>query len=261
MSVAESRHREYWLSKLEIPSENSPTALIIYGTRYLGENLSRMASNFNHVKYITGRGKFLDDLFITNISGRCVAIATAYGAPMAAELVHVFCEIGVDVVIHTGSCGSLTSDLELGTVLVVSKAWSGEGVSQYYLPKKPFFKSTLSVPILARAIKTSHLTVKTGPVFTTSACLMESDKDKNTWRSKGCLAVDMECASVFSVCHYYHVQCAALLWVSDLVNGQCAAPISPIDGEELNSLKNRLLEISIEIMLNATDNKIQISRD
>lgn len=255
MSVTGNKQRDYWLSKLQIPRENAPSALIIYGTRYLSENLNRLASNFPRVEHITGRGKFLDDLFVTNISGHSVAIATAYGAPMAAELVHVFCEIGVDVIIHTGSCGSLTSDLELGSILSVSEAWSGEGVSQYYCPSQQSFKSSIPRKTLDRSLKTDQLQVKTGSIFTTSASLMESDEITNVWRSKGCIAVDMECASVFSICHHYQVDCSAFLWVSDLVHGQGGAPTLAIDNYRMSFLKNWLLARSISIVCDMVTNR------
>lgn len=208
---------EYWCKTFGVDRDSVPLGLFLYGTRYLQENVDFFSRYFENVVYLDKRHHFIKDAFIGLYKGKPMAFAAVYGAPMAAEVAHIFCRMGVKFVLQSGSCGSLSAKAPLGSFICVDNAYSGEGVSQYYSPKQKKIQSIPPAKIIAKLLDGNLENIQIGSIFTTSAIFMETPLHVKRWKSLGCIVVDLETSAVFSVCRSFKVNRGALLWVSDAV--------------------------------------------
>ena len=64
---------------------------------------------------------------------RILAISTGMGGPSTAICVEELADLGVKDMIRIGSCGALQKDLELGQLVICSRAVCDDGTSQSYL--------------------------------------------------------------------------------------------------------------------------------
>lgn len=64
---------------------------------------------------------------------RILAISTGMGGPSTAICVEELADLGVKDMIRIGSCGALQKDLELGELVICSRAVCDDGTSQSYL--------------------------------------------------------------------------------------------------------------------------------
>ena len=125
--------------------------------------------------------------------------ATGMGRPSAAIVVHELIELGARRLVRVGTCGALAGPA-LGDLVVVESAWHD---GERFAP---------SAELTAR-LAGEHR----GPVVT-SDDFYDDDLDRQRrWAADGMLAVEMECAALFSVAQRRGAKAAAILLVSDLV--------------------------------------------
>jgi uridine phosphorylase len=204
-----------WQALLNIPDDRIPAALVVRGTRALRHHCAEMRRYFSNMLDIRDPNVVIDDVFIGDLDGICVAYASVYGAPMASEIVHVFGVLGTPLVIQIGCCGALADHLLPGDLLAVSSAYCGEGASQYYKHDGKEVFATLRFdgpPALAGG---EPATIHCGRVYTTSALFAESGETIEKWAAQGFWGVDMETAATFAVAEYFGMQRGALLYVFD----------------------------------------------
>ena len=116
-----------------------------------------------------------------------------------------------------GKCGGISPKTQLGNFILPLAAIRGEGTSNDYFPPEV---PSLPAFVLERAVSTvlrdNQLDYWSGSIYTTNRRLWEHDeKFKEYLRSTRAMAVDMECATLFSVGFYNHIPIGALLLVSD----------------------------------------------
>lgn len=200
--------KDDWLKILSISEDQIPHTLILRGTRNLTEKYENHKKYFKNVRDLTFPNGIFENIFIGELNGNLIAFATVYGAPMASEVVHLFGVLGTSMVIHTGCCGGLDSELKTGDIFIATEALIGEGASQYYLPNNKIIKATtLSVPGIFK--------ISTGRIYTTSALLAESKEDIEKWSMLGCATVDMETSAVFTTAEYFNMDRTSILFVFD----------------------------------------------
>ncbi len=204
-----------WQALLNIPDERIPAALVIRGTRAMKSHCAEMRRYFANILDIRDPNIVIDDVFIGELDGICVAFASVYGAPMASEIVHVFGVLGTPLVVQIGCCGALADSLSPGDLLAVSSAYCGEGASQYYKQDGKEVSATLRLEETLSFAGEEPFKIHSGRVYTTSALFAESSEDIEKWAAQGFFGVDMETAATFAVAEYFGMQRAALLYVFD----------------------------------------------
>lgn len=206
--------KQQWMQNLGLREDQLPQALIVLGTLGIRDSLSIFSEVTESATSVPG----LETVLLASSRGIKVAFAAAYGAPMAADLCHVFCALGVHDVVQLGWYGGLQPDLKHRELLVPQKVSGREGVSaRYWRAKHPLEPD----PDLRRAIldRCSELTAphRTGRLLSTTNITAETRRGVLSWSWQGFTGVDLETAATFAVAKKFKKRFAALLSMSDLV--------------------------------------------
>jgi uridine phosphorylase len=151
--------------------------------------------------------------------GQEVTVAgPALGAPCAVMVLEKLIALGAKVVIALGWCGSLQSEVRLGSLVLADAALGGDGVSPHYrletgeLAPHPDLRLHLK-KILANNCE--DVPWHAGAVWTTDAYYRETAESVRHFQNLGVLAVDLELAALFAAGRFRGVPVVGLLAVSD----------------------------------------------
>jgi uridine phosphorylase len=207
--------RADWLSILKIPEGRTPLVLLVRGTRSLEHWYRLSKQHFTNVLDLGTPNSILDQLFVADLGPYPVAYASVYGAPMAADVVHVFGVLGTRLVVQIGNCGGLADEMTAGDLFSASEARCGDGASQYYTPGEARVAASLDPREWISTERATAAPLHRGCIYTTSALLAEGMDDLDRWHRAGCAAVDLETAATFAVAKHFGMDCASLLYVFD----------------------------------------------
>ena len=119
-----------------------------------------------------------------------------------------------------GSAGSLNKEKTQGRFAIPTEAYRDEGISYHYAPPSDYIKIK-NHEKLADVFNELHIPYVKGKVWTTDAFLRETAGQVAMRQEEGCIAVDMELASMQSVCDFYGFDLYDFL-----VTGMCCRKIS-----------------------------------
>jgi uridine phosphorylase len=66
---------------------------------------------------------------------KVVVVSTGIGGPAAAIAIEELARLGVEVMIRVGTCGSITPDVKVGSVIIADAAVRMDGTSAQYVPE------------------------------------------------------------------------------------------------------------------------------
>ena len=147
-----------------------------------------------------------------------VAVIGPYiGAPYAVMLLETLIKWGADKIIVFGLCGSISTDICIGDIVVPTSALVDEGVSRHYhhQENRPSPASETIVHHIKKGLVENGQTFHEGPVWTTDAIYRETVSAVQHFQKKNALAVEMELSALFSVARFRGVEIGAILVVSD----------------------------------------------
>jgi len=145
-----------------------------------------------------------------------IVIWGALGAPAAALTLEPLVASGAKDVILLGFCGSLSERFAIGDFVSVAGAYSDEGTSKHYRPKRTAFVPSASLKgEVEEALRASGLEFKTGKIVSTDAPYRETRSWLEKSRRRGAELVDMETSAVFALAQFCGVRAASLQIVSD----------------------------------------------
>ena len=139
------------------------------------------------------------------------------GAPYAAAILESLIAWGACEILFLGWCGSISTRLQAGDIIVPTAALSDEGTAAHYGHRRGEFSHPDAT--LRRGLKTElelqHTRLYSGPVWTTDAVFRETRTKVRRFQAAGLLAVEMESSALFAVAAFRQVRLASLLVVSD----------------------------------------------
>ena len=143
------------------------------------------------------------------------------GAPAAVLALESLIASGAKEILMLGFCGSINARYKYLNAAVITKAYSEEGTSRHYFPKRRVFTPS---PKLSREIE-SRLTVKKlffyrGSLVSTDAPYRETTSWLKKNQSRGIDLVDMEASAVFALAENHGVEAAALMIITDEVSSK-----------------------------------------
>lgn len=181
------------------------------------------------------RAKFIADTYLENVvqfntvrnmfgftgdykGSRISVMGTGMGIPSASlythELIHTF---GVKNLIRIGTCGGLSTNLDLFDIVVAAAASTDSNFLHHYkLPGT--YAPTASWPLLSAVAKEAaaqNLTLNVGNVLSSDVFYRAEPSDAQKWADMGVLAVEMETAGIYSVAAAAGVQALSVFTVSD----------------------------------------------
>ncbi|MEJ5376542.1 MAG: nucleoside phosphorylase [bacterium] len=140
----------------------------------------------------------------------------AFGAPAAVVLLERLLAMGAKAIVGVGSCGSLQSWLQVGSVVLPDSALVEEGTSPHYLashvktrPHQELFR------LLKESLEEVELKPRAGRIWTTDAIFRETREKVLLYQREGVLAVDMESSALMSAASFRRVPFASVMVVSD----------------------------------------------
>ena len=147
---------------------------------------------------------------------RLAAFHPGVGAPLAAAFLEEAIETGCRTFIAVGGAGGLVPDLTVGHVVVPTAAVRDEGTSYHYLPAgREVEPSSEGVDAILKTLGRHRVPFVQGKAWTTDAPYRETRGKVDRRIAEGCLAVDMEAASLFAVARFRGVRLAQILAAED----------------------------------------------
>ena len=141
--------------------------------------------------------------------------STGMGGPSAAIVVEELIGLGARTLIRIGTCGALTDELAIGSLLSVDAALAADGASRAL---------GADGPVAADAAIAAALATATGrdPVTCVSSDLFYDAREglPEAWVADGAAVVEMEAAAVMQVAARHGARAGCLLAVSDQVAGE-----------------------------------------
>ena len=125
---------------------------------------------------------------------------------------------GAKKVLVYGSCGVLNKALAAGHFILPTAAYRDEGTSYHYLPASDY----VDIPThrrLADIFDALNLPYVLGKVWTTDGFYRETRNNMEKRRAEGCIAVDMECASVMAAAQFRGAEVFQFLYAEDSLDG------------------------------------------
>jgi len=199
-----------------------PGDAVIVFSRYALNQLRRLLAD---VEEVESRVQSLES-YVGSYGGRRIAVfRTCIGAPAAVLTLEtaVFC--GVKRVIVVGYAGSLSSEAEIGDVLLPTWGIREEGTSFHYYPPDYIPRPSAElVDRLYEAIKRlmwgRRFRVVKGGVWSTDAVFRETRDKVEEYDRRGVVEVDMESTALMAVAAYRGVDLAIALIITDEIRGE-----------------------------------------
>ena len=211
---------------------------------FVAQELLKEPLMFNHQRGLWGyTGEAPDGLPLTIQS-------TGMGGPSAAIIVEELIDMGARSLIRIGTCGSLDPLLELGQALVVERALAEDGTSRALGAGDTVFPDP---ELTAALLEATCENQRPRGVTAVSTDLFYDERPglASAWHDQGVSAVEMEAATVLSLCNRKGVRGACLLAVSDLLSAALTGHATErirIDGEKLDEAGLLLGRLAVQAL-------------
>lgn len=140
------------------------------------------------------------------------------GAPVAGLGLESLFHSGIKRIFIFGVCGSFNPIDHIGQAILVTQAFSQEGTSRHYFPRRHQFQPNPSlVKRLQTFFKQRQLPFKTGRIVSTDAPFRETQAWVTTQGHRGIDYVDMETSAVLAIAYFHQREAAACHLVSDII--------------------------------------------
>ena len=128
--------------------------------------------------------------------------------------------LGARCVVIFGTCGVLDAAIGDCAIILPTHALRDEGVSYHYAPASDEIAVNIHHGQLFRALLAElGVSCVTGKTWTTDAIYRETREKAERRRAAGCVAVDMECASVAAVAQFRGKQALHFFYAADNLAG------------------------------------------
>ena len=163
-----------------------------------------------------GNTRHRDPIYRINFGGKDLAIVQAnVGAPYCTICFEEICAMGAKNILLFGSCGALTH-VPSNSLIIPMRAYRDEGTSYHY--KEPSEYIDLNKKYVNRIKKffdTKGVPYEVGSTWTTDGFYRETSNKVEEMLSKGCISVEMECASIAAMAEFRGYNFAQFLYTSD----------------------------------------------
>lgn len=139
--------------------------------------------------------------------------STGIGGPSASIAVEELVRIGATHFIRVGSSGGRQPDVPIGSVVVVTAAYRGEGTSLDYMPLAYPAVADIDVTLALRHAAEAHLGRRAyeGVAYTRDAFYRRDDGLNSLLTEAGVMAAEQECSTIFVVGALRRVKVGAVL--------------------------------------------------
>lgn len=186
--------------------------------------VEKIASYLDNSKYLGTNREYTS--WLGQLNGENVLVmSTGMGGPSTAIGIEELVMTGVDSFIRIGTCGGMQTKVIGGDLVIANGAIRAEGTSREYIPiEYPAISDFDLTRSLVDAAKSLGKTYHTGVVHCKDSFYGQHDPDRmpvayslnnkwDAWIKAGCLASEMESATLFAVSSALGVRAACILSV------------------------------------------------
>ena len=205
--------------------------------KFVAENFLKDPVQYTSVRNVLG--------FTGTYNGKKVSVqGTGMGIPSISIYVNeLFREYGVKRAIRIGTAGSINKDVKLRDLVLAMSASTDSGVNTHRFGTRSY-APTASFNLLKKAWDVAAekgWQPKAGPIVSGDLFYTEESDEWKLWAKFGCLAVEMECAELYTLAAKYEREALGILTVSDsLITGEVTT------AEERQNTFTRMMEVALE---------------
>lgn len=138
------------------------------------------------------------------------------GAPQCVGAQEEIYALGAECLVLFGTCGVLDKNIADCAVILPTSAMRDEGTSYHYAPASDELAVNVHHASLFRGLMEElQLPCVTGKVWTTDSMYRETREKTARRKAAGCIAVDMECASVAAVAQFRRKEALHFFYAAD----------------------------------------------
>ncbi|MEJ2157213.1 MAG: nucleoside phosphorylase [Desulfobacteraceae bacterium] len=149
--------------------------------------------------------------------GKPSLVGPVMGAPYAVMLMEVLHAWGIHEMLFYGWCGSTSSAIRSGDILLPDGAVIDEGTSRHYQQETgaTVHPQDGLRSVLKDALESRSVPLHSGLVWTTDGIFRETPSRVKWFQAQGAVAVDMELSALISAALFLDIALASVLLVSD----------------------------------------------
>ena len=220
--------------------------------------VEKIAEFLDNPRFVTSNREYTT--YVGTVNGENVLVtSTGIGGPSTAIAVEELYKIGVRNFIRVGTCGGMQEEVIGGDVVVATAAIRMEGTSREYAPiEYPAAADFEVTSALVKACAESGVIYHTGVVQSKDSFYGQHDPGRmpvgrtladnwEAWIKCGCMASEMECAALFTVCNILRARSGAVLSVVWNQERAKKGLPNPESHNTQNAIKAAVLAIGIMI--------------
>ena len=140
---------------------------------------------------------------------------------MSAGFLEELIALGCKNFIACGGAGVLDSRIEMGQLIVPIEAVREEGTSYHYIEADKKIKVKQEVlKAIEKVLKEKDISYIKGKIWTTDAIYRETEQKIHDKKEDGCIAVEMEFASMLAVSIFRDINFGQILYGGDDLDGE-----------------------------------------
>jgi len=205
--------------------------------KFVADNFLKDAVQYTNVRNILG--------FTGTYKGKRVSVqGTGMGIPSISIYANeLFRDYGVKRAIRIGTAGSINKDVKIRDLVLAMSACTDSGANNLRFGGRNY-APTASFSLLKTAWEAAvskGWQPKTGPVLSSDMFYSENPNEWKLWAKFGCLAMEMECAELYTLAAKYGREALGILTISDsLITGE------ETSAEERQNTFTRMMETALE---------------
>ncbi|MDR1252137.1 MAG: purine-nucleoside phosphorylase [Treponema sp.] len=205
--------------------------------KFIAENFLKNPVCYTDVRNMLG--------FTGTFNGKRVSVQGAgMGIPSISIYVNeLFRDYGVKRAIRIGTAGSIRPDVQIRDLVIAISASTDSGANHVRFGGRNY-APTASFSLLKTAwdiAVSKGWQPKVGPIVSSDMFYTEDPDEWKLWAKFGCLALEMECAELYTLAAKYSREALGLLTISDslITHEQTTA-------EERQTTFTRMMEVALE---------------
>ena len=205
--------------------------------KYVAENFLGNPVQYTNVRNIFG--------YTGTYKGKKVSVqGTGMGIPSISIYVNeLFRDFDVKRAIRIGTAGTINKDVKIRDIVLAMSACTNSGANNIrfngmtYAPTATFtlLKTAWDIAV------SKGWQPKAGPIVSSDMFYTEDPDEWKLWAKYGCLAVEMECAELYTLAAKYGREALGIITISDsLLTGENTT------AEERQNTFTRMMEVALE---------------
>ena len=205
--------------------------------KFVAENFLENVIQYNSVRNAFG--------FTGTYKGKKVSVqGTGMGIPSISIYVNeLFKDYGVKRGIRIGTAGSINKDVKIRDLVFAISACTDSGANKVRFGGRSYAPAA-TFSLLKNAYETAvskGWQPKVGPIVSSDMFYTEDPEEWKIWAKFGCLALEMECAELYTLAAKYGREALCILTISDsLITGEATT------SEERQITFTRMMETALE---------------